>query len=270
MTDVFLATSLRDAPRLQPLIQRLTALKLAVALPPLPGSSNPEQSAKDLSTARAVLVVWTKSSCMDENTLRVAARAHRLRNLIALRIEPCTPPVQFHRVAMLEAGPALTNPQHLLWVQVIRQIEALVGRPGLSSFDRTAALRNSDGLVAWAAAHRGDPLAEEALRLAASIREEAAARRAQEAAARTEDAARRAGRTRLTRFFDRHGLIVGLSAMGFAGCACAALLYLALWKAPSVAAENAASPNLLVAAVSNASSPEPRGKVLTTQLEETI
>ena len=133
MADVFVSYSRSDKARVAPLVAALEAQGWSVWWDPsiAPGQQFDRLIADELDRARAVLVVWSADS-VESRWVRGEAREGADRGiLVPVQIGAPRLPIDFrafHTTVLDYPGDVTASPQFL---EVVRAIEALVGRPSL-------------------------------------------------------------------------------------------------------------------------------------------
>lgn len=131
MADVFVSYARNDKARVAPLVAALEALGWSVWWDPAidPGQQFDQMIAGELERARAVLVVWTPSS-VESRWVRGEAREGADRGiLVPVQFGAARLPIDFrafHTTDLDHPGDVAGSPG---FQEVVRSIEALVGRP---------------------------------------------------------------------------------------------------------------------------------------------
>jgi TIR domain len=160
MVDVFVSYSHEDRDRCQRFVDDLLRLKVGVWFDERlgPGQGITDQVEEALDRAKAVVVLWTKSSVKSEWVKAEANRGKSRNILVTIRLEECSVPFYFDNHLYLDLFPANSDQLEKTWLSVLERIGKIIDRPGLRSYVE-AGSRARSVIDDWRRLNPNDPLA---------------------------------------------------------------------------------------------------------------
>lgn len=138
MADVFVSYASAEKDKARLVAESLEAAGFSVwwdrALKP--GETFDKVIQREIEQAKAIVVIWTKTS-VDSQWVREEADVGRQRDaLVPLLMDDVAPPIGFGRVQAAHLHEWTGDPKHPDWVEVVESVQRLVGRAATPLFAR--------------------------------------------------------------------------------------------------------------------------------------
>ncbi len=134
MADVFLSYSRDDANRIRPFVRNLELRGLTVFWDHAitPGDNWNAVLEREISMAKAVVVVWSSNSVKSRWVQAEASRADSEGKLVPVRIDEVTPPMPFGMVQTFNLANGISPPAPEQLAQFHNRVDGLVGHPSIA------------------------------------------------------------------------------------------------------------------------------------------
>lgn len=168
MPDVFISYKREERQRCVEIFDRLVALKLDVWFDARldPGTRFDDEIEAAVRTAKAVLVLWSPEAARSEWIRNEATIGKARKVLSSAYIQSTDLPIAFLSIQTEDLSREHFPDDWPGWLNTLRRIGSLVGRPGLEGYSRLLAHPDADGFRRWAERWPDDALAADALRRA--------------------------------------------------------------------------------------------------------
>ena len=161
MPDVFISYKREERPRCLEIFERLAALKLDVWFDARldPGTRFDDEIETAVRSAKVVLVLWSPEAARSEWIRNEATIGKARKVLSSAFIQPTELPIAFLSTQTEDLSLEHFPDDWPGWLNTLRRIGSLVGRPGLEAYARLLARPDAEGFKRWAERWPDDALA---------------------------------------------------------------------------------------------------------------